>query len=153
MARLAFDTAPGAGEGGAAAAAAGGGGPPPGVAPLPQKDNKVDAIPDKLNRSELIVELRACLVGGDELNWAMLRKALRYYPALVTRFNNNAVSKDRDPVWKAKTQEQQAMEFLTDFIGTLDQPKERVKESLKRAIKFAQTASFRRIPISTWSCS
>ena len=83
----------------------------------------------------------------------MLRKTLRYYPALVTRFNNNAVSKDRDPVWKAKTQELQVKEFLTDFIGTLDQPKERVKESLKRAIKFAQTASFRRIPISTWSCS
>ena len=141
IARIAFD-APPPGAGGGGAAAAGGGGPPPGVAPLPQKDNKVDAIPDKLNRSELIVELRACLVGGDELNWAMLRKALRYYPALVTRFNNNAVSKDRDPVWKAKTQEQQAMEFLTDFIGTLDQPKERVKETLKRALKFAQPADF-----------
>ena len=130
------------GSGGGGAAAAGGGGPPSGFAPLPQKDNKVDAIPDKLNRSELIVELRANLVGGDEMNWAMLRKALRYYPALVTRFNNNAVSKDRDPVWKAKTQEQQAMEFLTDFIGTLDQPKERVKETLKRALKFAQPADF-----------
>ena len=123
------------GSGGGGAAAAGGGGPPSGFAPLPQKDNKVDAIPDKLNRSELIVELRANLVGGDEMNWAMLRKALRYYPALVTRFNNNAVSKDRDPVWKAKTQEQQVQEFPTDFIGTLDQPKERVKESLKRALK------------------
>ena len=33
-------------------------------------------------------------------------------------------------------------EFLTDLIGTLDQPKERVKESLKRATKFAQTAEF-----------
>ena len=33
-------------------------------------------------------------------------------------------------------------EFLTDFILTLDQPKERAKESLKRAIKFAQTAEF-----------
>ena len=70
----------------------------------------------------------------------MLRKVLRYYPALVTRFNNNAVSKDRDPVGKIKAQEQQVKEFLTDFIGTLDQPKERVKESLKRAIKFVQTA-------------
>ena len=90
---------------------------------MPQKDGKVDAIPDKLNRLELTVELRARLVGGDEMNWALLRKALRYYPALVTQFNNNAVSKDRDPVWKAKTQDQQVKEFLTDFIGTLDQPK------------------------------
>ena len=88
-------------------AAAGGGGPPPGFAPLPQKDSKVGAIPDKLNRLEQIVELRARLVGGDKMNLAMLRKTLRYYPALVTRFNNNAVSKDRDPVWKAKTQELQ----------------------------------------------
>ena len=140
IARIAFDAPPGAGGGGAAAA--GGGAPPPGFAPLPQKDNKVDAIPDKLNRSEPIAELQARLVGGDEMNWAMLRKTLRYYPALVTRFNINAVSKDRDPVWKAKTQELQVKEFLTDSIGTLDQPKERVKESLKRAIKLAQTAEF-----------
>ena len=88
VARIAFDSAP-PGAGGGGAAAAGGGGPPPGFAPLPQKDSKVDAIPDKLNRSELIVELRARLVGGDETNWAMLRKTLRYYPALATRFNNN----------------------------------------------------------------